>query len=236
MPIKISSITQLFRIPSPCVLCKQYHQNRLAVCLDCSQLLKPITSCCNYCALPLPKSDFMICGLCIKKPPYFDHTFAAFHFAEPLRSLLHKFKYNEGLYLTNFLGAMMLTRMPEKIAYSECLIPVPLHPKRLHERGFNQTLELCKYLTRQLKIPYDFSICHKIKQTKPQAGLNNQQRKSNLRGSFMATPSRYQHVTLVDDLMTTGSTANELAKTLKKQGIARVDVWCCARANTPFIE
>ena len=105
-----------------------------------------------------------------------------------------------------------------------------MHYKRLRQRGFNQAAELAKQLGKTLKLPYDLYQCKKIRNTPPQASLDARQRQKNLHDAFLAAPIPYQHITLVDDLITTGNTVNELAKSLKMQGVDRVDVWCCAKA------
>lgn len=227
---KIASIAQRLRLPTICILCHQYHCGRLALCEDCCDHLSPLGTACVHCALPLPPSDFLVCGPCAKKIPFVNHTYAACRYEEPLRGLLHEFKYHEGLYLGSLFGSLILQRLPEEAKQTECLIPVPMHPKRLRERGYNQSAELSKHLARRLNIPYDLSACTKVRNTITQAHLNGTERRQNLKGAFKAKPLGYQHVTLVDDLFTTGSTTNELAKTLKNQGVLRVDVWCCARA------
>ena len=228
---RMVSISQWFQLPSICALCNQYHRGRLAVCAECLELLTPIGPACYHCALPLPDDDFLVCGHCCKKKPYFHHVIAAYRFEEPLRTLLHEFKYHDGLYLSSFLATLILNAIPTDAAKTQCLIPVPMHPKRLRQRGFNHAAELAKQLGRALKLPYKLSQCKKIINTVPQVSLNERQRQQNLRNAFLAEPLPYQHVTLIDDLLTTGSTANELAKILKKQGVARVDVWCCARVT-----
>lgn len=187
---------------------------------------------CRHCAIPIPDDHFLVCGPCGTKKPAIDSVLTAYRFEEPLRTLLHEFKYHEGLYLGTFLTDLMLHALPTQPYETQCLIPVPMHPARLRQRGFNQAVELTKHLGRQLKLPYKLSHCQKIINTVPQAGLNADQRKKNLRHAFQAKRLPYQHVTLVDDLLTTGSTANELARTLKNQGVARVDLWCCARVVT----
>jgi len=105
-----------------------------------------------------------------------------------------------------------------------------MHPKRLKQRGFNQAAVLTQSLGKKLNLPYRLNSCQKIINTAPQARLNGEQRQTNLKQAFIAEKLPYQHVMLVDDLLTTGSTANELALTLKKVGVQRVDIWCCARA------
>ncbi len=227
---KIASIAQMLRLPSLCVLCNHYHQSHGLVCTECTALLKPLGPACQYCALPLPAGNFMVCGQCCKKRPYFDQAITAYRFEEPLRTLVHDFKYRDGLYLRNFLATSMLQAMPTDIHKTQCLLPVPMHPKRLRQRGFNQAVELAKHLARTLNLPCDLSYCHKILNTAPQAELNGKQRQQNLRGAFNVSPHPYKHITLIDDLLTTGSTANELARLLKNKGALRVDVWCCARA------
>lgn len=231
MRYKIASIAQRLRLPSICALCNQYHRDYVAICSSCLQLLSPIGPACIYCALPLPDSNFLVCGFCCKEKPYVDHAIAAYHFEEPLRTLLHEFKYHEGLYLSSFFAKLIQNALPQEALQTQCLLPVPMHPKRLQKRGFNQAAELAKQLGRRLKIPYDLSRCKKIINTAPQAGLNAEQRQRNLRHAFYVEPLPYQHITLVDDLLTTGSTVNELAYILKKQGVNRVDVWCCAKAT-----
>ncbi len=227
---KIAIVTQQLRLPAVCNLCSQYHSGLFAICENCQGFLKPIREGCNYCARPLIASNFSICGHCIKKKPAFDGAYIAYHFEEPLRSLLHEFKYKEALYLRSFLARLMLDALKGQPLETECLIPVPLHPRRLQQRGFNQAGELAKLLGSHLNIPCELNICKKIIHTLPQAQLDKQQRHHNLHEAFQIKPTSYQRVTLVDDLLTTGNTLNALAKALKKQGVPVVTIWCCARA------
>ena len=230
MRTKIASITQKLALPSVCVLCHQYHRETITICKQCATLLKPIGPACSYCALPLPDEQFLVCGHCLQEKPAFDRTLTHYRFEEPLRTLLHEFKYHEALYLRNFLAKLMLDALPKQVIQTQCLIPVPLHPKRLRQRGFNQAAELSKLLAKQLKIPCELRLCSKVINTVPQVSVNSDERRKNLRQAFRSKAIPYQQVTLVDDLVTTGSTANELARILKQEGVARVDLWCCARA------
>ena len=223
------SITQTLRLPTICILCNQFHKSSLAVCSFCTEFIKPLGPACQHCAHPLPDASYLICGQCIKKPPHFDRALISYIFEEPLRSLLHHFKYYNGLYLSSFLSQLMLQAIQKQSITAECLIPVPMHPKRIKQRGFNQAAILAKRLARQLNLPYDVKSCQKIINTSPQASLDSEHRRKNLRHAFHVTPLPYQHVILVDDLLTTGCTANELAYTLKKTGVQKVDIWCCAR-------
>lgn len=226
---KLSSISQSLRLPSICVLCNQFHKSSYAVCSNCIEFIVPIGESCCYCAQPLYDTSYLVCGQCIKSPPHFDGAVIAYRFEEPLRSLLHQFKYHNGLYLTSFLGQLMLNAWHLKPRGSPCFIPVPMHPQRLKLRGFNQAAVLTRYLARTLKAPFDLSSCQKIINTAPQASLDGEARQKNLRHAFQAKPIAYSHVVLIDDLLTTGNTANALAYVLKKAGVERVDIWCCAR-------
>ena len=226
---KIASIAQTFRLPAICSLCNQYHRSTLAICEPCYELLTRLNSACRHCAMPLPDAIFPVCGQCLRKKPAIDDVFTAYRFEEPLRTLLHEFKYHQGFYLRTFMAQLMLDALSCAAYKTECLIPIPMHRLRIQQRGFNHAAELTKYLGRRLKIPFDLSACQKIRHTEPQAGLSSKQRRKNIRKAFSASPQPYQHVTLIDDLLTTGSTANELAQTLKNNGVARVDLWCCAR-------
>lgn len=230
MRYKFVSITQRLRLPCICALCNQHSADHGAICGECRHHFRPIGTACYHCALPLPDGDFLICGYCTKKPPHIDQMIAAYRYEEPLRTLLHEFKFHEGLYLSSFLATLILDAIPQAAKETECLIPVPMHPKRLQQRGFNQAAELAKKLGRRLSRPCELTRCKKIINTASQASLNEQQRKKNLRKAFKTTPLPYSHVTLIDDLYTTGNTVNELAKTIKDQGVSRVDVWCVARA------
>ena len=228
---KIVSITRLLHLPVVCIICAKYHREPFAVCKVCINLFKPVHYPCQYCAAPLPDHNFLVCGNCVKKKPFFDRTIASYQFREPLRTLLHQFKYQGELYLCAFLTNLILNKLDSQALATECLVPVPLHPKRLRQRGFNQAAELAKSLARHLKIPCAVNLCKKILHTEPQVNLDSKLRQTNLRNAFKAKQTKYKHITLIDDLFTTGSTVNELAYVLKQQGVQQVNVWCCARTT-----
>ncbi|MCK5524579.1 MAG: ComF family protein [Thiomargarita sp.] len=171
-----------------------------------------------------------ICHQCREEPPPYTHTQAVFEYIYPVNILIVEAKFNQNLAVLNFLGDLMgqlITIEPRP----DVLIPVPLHPKRLRQRGYNQSLELAKCITKQTGIPLDYKSAQRIKNTQPQTSLaNSQQRQENLKGAFQVTRNQnWQHIVLIDDVMTTGSTVKELALVFKKIGVKRVDVWCCVR-------
>lgn len=228
---KLRSIARSIRLPSICVLCNQFHCNISAVCMPCIELMPLLGYTCKHCAYPLFDGDYLVCGQCIKNTPHFDKTITAYRFEEPLRSLLHQFKYQQKLYLTSFLSQLIINAWEEERIKPQCLIPMPMHPQKIKTRGFNQTVLLTRTLAKKLEIPMDLSSCQKVINTIPQAQLDGEDRPHNIRGAFHVSAMPYQHVALIDDLLTTGSTANELAITVKKTGVERVDLWCCARTT-----
>lgn len=226
-------LSQWLRLPAVCALCKHYHNHASSVCKRCSALLVRIEHACCICALPLPTPTPHPCGHCIKQKPIFDRVITNLCYQEPLRSLLHEFKFENGLYLRRFLAELMLDAWDNASIQPDCLVPVPMHKQRLRQRGFNQAMELAKILSRKRGLKLATGLCQKRHNTSPQSGLDRSQRQRNLAHAFVAHAHDYQHIVLVDDLLTTGSTANELARVLKLQGVARVDVWCLARTAAP---
>ena len=227
--IKNGSIAHQWRLKTPCSLCSGYHQTPEPLCTYCESLLIPLGPACLLCATPLPDAAFTQCGHCIKHPPSLDKVFAPYRFEEPLRTLLHDFKYREKLYLGDYLAEKMLLSSPPHVPKNTCLIPIPLHKKRIHKRGFNQAAILANNLAKKQGLPCLLHQIKKIKNTSPQAELEATARRKNIRNSFKIKPIPYQHVILIDDLITTGSTANELAYQLKLQDVKEVHLWCIAK-------
>ncbi|MFZ4076886.1 MAG: ComF family protein [Legionellaceae bacterium] len=225
----MDSISHLLHLPTYCTLCTQQHRGPWSVCLACASYLLPLGPACKHCATPLPNTTLPLCGPCAVKQPAIDTVFTSFRFEEPLRGLLHDFKYNEQLHLGGFFADLIVKALNNDALQTECLIPVPMHPKRLKERGFNQAALLTQHIAQRTKKPYTLFSCKKLVHTAQQAHLNARTRQMNLNNAFSSKPLPYQHVTLIDDLITTGSTANALASCLKRTGIRQVDVWCCAK-------
>ena len=219
-------------LPAFCRICHQYHHNRYAICQDCINLFEPLGLACRSCAKPLPQANPAICEACMRNPPILDRVFIAYRYTEPLRTLLHAFKYDSALYLTSLLSFLILQAVGNQLD-TECLIPIPLHKKRIQTRGFNQTALLTQYVGHKLQKPYLLQKCMKIIATPAQAHSNAKQRQTNLLHAFQAKKIPYTHITLIDDLYTTGATANAVAKAFKQTGVERVDLWCCARADKP---
>jgi ComF family protein len=129
------------------------------------------------------------------------------------------------------LGLLLAEAVKQNVARPDYIVPVPLHKARYRQRGFNQSIEIARTVSKALQIPIDMNSCIRHRDTPHQTGLTMKQRRKNMKNDFsIIKPLNAQHIAIVDDVMTSGVTANELASTLKKAGVARVDVWVCARA------
>lgn len=227
------SIIQHWLYPPTCLLCDAAGHNGRDLCPGCAAALPYAVHACPRCARPLPAAApaDTPCGSCQKKPPAFDSITALLRYEEPARYLLRALKFHQRHACARLLGELLAARLECLPALPELIVPVPLHPRRYAERGYNQSLELARPLSKHLGIPLDTQHCRRIRATLPQTELDAGQRRRNLRGAFRVQGNlRASHVAIVDDIVTTGSTVGELARQLKRAGIARVDVWCYARA------
>jgi ComF family protein len=223
---------QMQLLPPRCLLCGQAGINDMDLCISCLADLPRNRHCCAVCALPLPESvPERYCGRCVSKPPSFATTSAPFLYQHSLPFLIAQLKFARHPRTARLLAQLMAREINYLSSPPQCLIPVPLHPARYRERGFNQAEELALHLNRFCNIPLDNHCCRRIRDTPHQTRLKAKQRRKNLNSAFEVTPEiNYQHIALIDDVMTTGTTANALASLLVKQGVKRVEIWVCARA------
>lgn len=215
---------------SPCLLCGEHTKAASGVCLPCRQDLPwHNADVCQRCALPLPNSTTTLCGQCINLAPAFTHTHAVFRYAFPINKILQAYKYQERLTIAQFFAHSCLETQ-SRPSLASYLIPMPLHPSRLQSRGFNQSLEIARQLSRAWDIPLDKHSCHRIKNTPPQASLTLKARVKNVTNAFACRGNFHgQHVLVIDDVMTTGASLNELSKTLLNAGAASVSGLVMAR-------
>lgn len=228
---------QNYLLPATCVLCQTLTQRSRDLCHACEADLPWLQAACRCCGLAMPATmNSALCGTCIKQPPPFTSTVALFHYTHPIDRLLTALKFHKQLVYARLLGELLAERVRQHYGEQlpDCIVPVPLHIKRLRERGFNQALELARPVAKELKIKLDFLSCERKKQTMAQSNLPAQQRKHNLKNAFVVKRAlTAKHVAILDDVMTTGHTISELSRELQTAGIKRVDVWCCARTNLP---
>ncbi len=225
-------------LPPRCIICDAPGHGGMDICPQCLAGLPHNPRACSQCALPLPSGDVdtpVRCGQCLKKPPAFDHAISLFEYKDDAASLIMQLKFHDRLALSRLFGQLMLDRVRVEGATGvDALLPVPLHRSRLRSRGFNQSVELARMLSRGLQIPLLRHQVARVVATSQQTGLDAKTRRQNIRGAFRVMAAiPYEHVAIVDDVVTTGSTVNELARVLKKAGVKTVSVWSVARAPSP---
>ncbi|MCK4708276.1 MAG: ComF family protein [Gammaproteobacteria bacterium] len=230
--------------PRRCVLCLQTqpHQinSKLDLCVACQSDLLPLTSACYQCGIPLEDSKpGQLCGQCLQKRPAFDHVISIYHYQNPLIWLIQQMKFHNKPTIAYLLGQLMAKQLAfflplKNFSKPEVIIPVPLHYKRQYERGFNQAEEFAKIISTRLDCTIDTQFLERSLPSQQQSGLDAGQRRKNVKGIFRIKNKKqysYKHIAIIDDVMSTGSTVNEIAKTLKKAGVEKVDVWVLARAS-----
>jgi ComF family protein len=181
---------------------------------------------------PAPASDrILLCGNCQRRPPPFERSHAAFRYAYPLPALIGGLKFRRRLDLIRLLGMLLTESLQQTAApLPDLIVPVPLHPRRLRERGYNQALEIARIPSAVLQVPIDSDCCERIIATPPQVGLDSGARLKNLRGAFRATGAvQGCRVAVIDDVVTTGGTVSEVARTLLHAGCAGVEIWTLCR-------
>ncbi len=207
-----------------CLLCGEESGPEL-LCAACAAELPALAEHCPQCALPSPAGA--VCGSCLDRPPHYDRTLALWRYEFPCDRLVQALKYRARLALSGFFARSLASRpLPEV----DLVVPMPLHPKRLAERGFNQALEIARDLARRLGRPIEPRGVLRVKDTLPQTELPYEERAKNVRGAFLCRLDLSgASVAVLDDVMTTGATLNELARALKRAGATRVENFVIAR-------
>ena len=228
-PRKLLLQLQQWLQPWCCLLCGDNGAG-MDLCAACRAEFPRNVTCCARCALPLPAATAM-CGRCLRRPPPWDAAWAPFRYAWPLDRLETRFKFGRDLAAGRVLTSMW-QHVVCPLALPQMIVPVPLHARRLRERGYNQALEIARPLARALGVPCRRDLLRRIRHTDAQTGLDANARRRNLRNAFTMTASTDppSHVALLDDVFTTGATLAECCALLKRNGVKRVDVWALARA------
>ena len=223
-------------LASACLLCGSTHTNVTNICDACFFNLPILPESCIQCGKffsgVAPESKK--CGKCITKPPPFDLTYALFPYVPPIISLLIKLKYGLSLSHAKFFSEILINQI-RSVWYlhqplPDLILPIPLHAKRLRERGFNQAVEIARPISKKLTIPMDLRHIKRIKYTQPQSNLKAKERQANVAKAFFTTKN-YAGLTVavVDDVITTGNTMTEFCHLLRKANVTAIHVWCCAR-------
>ena len=226
-------------LPQDCQLCAAPSDAAL-ICEGCLGALPFLPACCPQCAMPAASGE--VCGACLRRPPHFDATLAALRYDFPADRLVLALKFGARLPIASLLADLLLHRVQSNpmrntghsgTLLPELLIPMPLHRTRLAARGFNQAIEISRHLARQLHRPIVAGGVWRRRDTPPQSELPLPKRRANVRGAFECSMDLSgRAVAVVDDVMTTGATLDELARILKRAGASRVENWVVARTWT----
>ena len=224
--------------PPACISCSSHKipDSQIMLCQTCREELKPISGpLCSCCGIPFTAATNTdhLCGLCLTNHYHFDRARAVLHYNPPLTGIISRFKYHgQRTGLKTFRALQLQNSQLTEIARPELIIPVPLHRKRLQERGFNQALVLARTFYPEERRLVDFSTMIRQRHTNPQTGLSGKDRRRNLKNAFLVTNEEKvqgKRVVLVDDVFTTGTTVSECARVLKRAGASEVNVLTLAR-------
>lgn len=247
---------QFWLLPGTCVLCRRLSRQRLDLCESCHGQLQFITHACERCALPLPASVGKLCGHCLLQAAPFQRAIAPLAWAEPASQLISRFKYHAQLAPGRVLGSLLAhelrlhysdrpqtdrlhtDRLLEDTPLPDLIVPVPLHPAKLRRRGYNQSLLLARQLAKALDRPCAPTLLRRLRDTPQQQGLSREERQQNLKGAFAldkeqaAARAGVRSIALVDDVVTTQSTAREIAAVLQQEmePAPAIHLWALARA------
>lgn len=227
--------------PRPaCLVCHLHSDSKRCICSSCYAAL-PWTAQnrCARCGIPLSlqlATKVEVCAKCLLSPPWFDFTRVSFDYAFPIDGWITALKFHQKLHLAPLLGQCLFEHLAKQKTsistplFPEALLPVPLHPKRLRERGFNQCIEIAKTIAPLLKIPLLRTTLRRHVHSRPQTTLGLHERVHNMKNVFAIKKKLpYRSIAILDDVMTTGSTVNALSLVCKEAGVEWVEVWCCAR-------
>ena len=217
-----------FLAPGICYLCEDFCSDQSIFCANCNiDLPRTHVSSCGQYSVSNQGPNSRIAQAAI------DQTITSHTFKFPVNELIHQLKYNQKLLIAKQLG-LELASVVSKVStlLPDCLMPVPLYRLRYLARGFNQALEIANVVGGALSLPVDAGLLVRRRNTLAQYALNPAQRAANLRRAFkLNSIPEYDYVAIIDDVITTGSTINEMARVLKKAGVRRVEAWACARAE-----
>lgn len=185
---------------------------------------------CSHCEAACPRAT--------AEPPPWQDAFCLFRYESPVDLMIQRLKFQHDIAQARVLGTLFARAWREAGRdRPQCLVPMPLHRSRYVERGFCQTTLLARHISRRLRhggrlLPVRTDLLRRVRPTRPQSGLDAAERARNLTGAFACRPAETlpRHVALLDDVLTTGHTASTAIRVLRDAGVARVDLWCCARA------
>lgn len=216
-----------------CLLCRcslDSESTVFGLCSYCFNALPDFSPSCLQCGDPTAR-PLVQCGECARKPPFYQQTLCATRFNPDIQHLIHQLKQQHDLAANRCLVDLLIRNISSASLELDVIIAVPMHWRRLLIRGNNHSALLARSLAKKLAIPYHPKLIKKARHTPTQRGLAAKQRQKNLRQAFYCTEDLSGlHIGVVDDVITTGSTMNEIAKALKQTGASCVSAIAVARA------
>ncbi|MCY3987393.1 MAG: double zinc ribbon domain-containing protein [Gammaproteobacteria bacterium] len=224
-----------FLLPWRCALCAGQARDGRELCDACAEGLPRAEQACPRCGIRVGRTDVTgTCVRCAVRPPGFHRMVAPLAYDYPVDRLLLGLKFGRRMHLARALGQAIAEGVRSQVERGvlempEALAPVPLHPRRLAKRGFNQAEEIARLIAREIGVPMLPDICHRVRHTRMQSRLSDEERRLNVAGAFACARSPLRPA-IVDDVVTTGATADAMAAALIAAGAEHVQVWAAARA------
>ena len=228
-------------VETHCLLCRGKTAWKTPICEQCFDVFPAPIHPCHYCGLEVQDEALSLCSACMITSPEYDLCLAAYLYEYPIRQVVQAIKYQKRLEMIRPMMKQLTHSLQDyylDTPWPEVMIPIPLHNRRLRQRGYDQTLLMAKELRRQLPdtapTRVDAQLLIRTKATAAQQGLDAKARRKNIRRAFtINSKATYRHIALIDDVVTTGETVSEAARMFKKSGVEKVDVWTLARTPEP---
>jgi len=225
-------------LPRQCIVCDS--ESESCICSYCLPALPFLNAYCEKCGLPLNKIKEVneqidvTCVFCANNISDFNKFITVFNYKDPIKTLIKEFKYYNNLVYQKALGDFLLDKILSKYSnnsFPQVIIPIPNYKGKLKSRGYNQAIELARYLSKKLNVPLDLNYVIKVKETLSQVGLDREERLQNLKDSFCIKESKnYRHIAIVDDVVTTGTTVINIKNIINSDiNNVIIDVWCLAK-------
>lgn len=201
------------------------------ICLGCYRDLPRAFRVCTVCARPISRDG--VCGRCVIRSPVYDHARVPYIYGFPVDRLIRRLKYNAVLSHGRLLGELAGHAFRRNPGAVEALVPVPPHPKRLRRRGFDHVVEIGRHLARIVGLPLRIGFCRRRRDTPPLWPLRARERRQVLKDAFECRRRAPARVAILDDVLTTGSTADAIAAVLRAAGARKIEIWAVARSPAP---